>query len=495
MRGWLDHLQVLLAKRFGMLLIISGSIVIGALNALPHMQEALWQDEAATIVFHSTRGMLSPFLHYMAPNNHIAFSSMLAAWIALFPDGIDIFSLRLLPLLLFLGAIPVTYFAALRLGGPLCAVVSSISFSISPVTANFATQLRGYGPSWIFMSALLLCGANSFAARGARMWRLGYAFACFGAVALLPTNFYFSNLAAVALTAYHLACGTRIDRSTMRGYAVILIVPAISLILAYGSVWNELMSFRHVGFSNWNLTGLARDWLHGIWASFGWLSVLTGAGIAVGLYATIQAFYSRKPEIAPEFLAAIILIVGFGFAVASIPTVPFPRSLVPYLPLWLIAMSMLVSHGLTSLRQGGRGLAFGIGAAAFLLPSWAAPPVASCRNSAGSGDPFEYTLCHQYFRDHYYPSRVLDVWASLQHDDIPIVSDFEGFRALQILGSRAKVYEYRNFQPSDLMAPIFVAHGRPEMERMAGYLGLRSKSYVLIADTGYFKVYGAVAPP
>src|SRR5437868_3994125 len=79
----------LLERRAWQLAITLAVVVIGLLNALPHLHEAIWQDEAATLEFHASHGFLHPFVHYGTPNNHIAFSAMLAAWRSLLADPLD----------------------------------------------------------------------------------------------------------------------------------------------------------------------------------------------------------------------------------------------------------------------------------------------------------------------------------------------------------------------------------------------------------------------
>ena len=495
MKQWMDTFDALLTKPIVKLLVVFAMLMVGFFNALPHMHEAIWQDEAATLFFHASRGIVAPFLHYMSPNNHIAFSSMLAAWMKLFPGGLDVFTLRLLPTLLFLAAIPITFFAALRLGGPLCALLATLAFSLSAVTANFATQLRGYGPSWLFLSMLLLTGLHIFANKRSLRWKIGYSLCCFVAVALLPTNVFFACAMAFSLAIYHLGSGVKADRSNAAGYVLLLVAPAASLVLAYGLVWKELMSFKDVGFSTWQLSGLASEWLSGTWASFGWLLLFVGGGLAVGIKELGRSIGAKKLLAPPEFVFAVLLIITFGIAVAAIPQVPFPRTLVPFLPIWLITLASIMSFGVRALATKGAFVTFGVGALLFLAPAWAAPSISDCRNFRPSTDAFEYGLCHQYFRARYFPVRVLNAWAELTPTGLPIVSDFEGYFALQALRSGAQIYEYRNFQLSGHLPPLIVANGREQLKKICNHLGLDPSSYALVADTGYFKLYGPAKAP
>ena len=107
----LARLETRLGSAPARLLAVLASLLVALAFAYPHLREAIWQDEAATLSFHASRGVLDPFLNYLSPNSHIGFTSLLAAWMKLFPQGLDVFSLRLLPLLLYLAAIPVTFAA------------------------------------------------------------------------------------------------------------------------------------------------------------------------------------------------------------------------------------------------------------------------------------------------------------------------------------------------------------------------------------------------
>ena len=487
LESWLNR-----PLHMGLLLLLL--IAIGLINALPHMSEAIWQDEAATLFFHVSRGIVDPFQHYMSANSHIGFTSMLAAWLEFFPSGAGIIELRLLPLALFLAAIPVVYFAARRIGGAACAIISSLAFSASAVTSNFATQLRGYGPSWIFFSSLLLCATNIFSRQHSVAWRLGYVGSCLLAVSILPTNVFFAALTAAATCVYHWADGVRFDRKSAPGYLLLLLSPGAALLVAYSAVWAELMSYRNIGFSTWTMAGLLENWLLGTWASFGLIVILAAAGLLFGLRDTLRSALDKK-QVSPNLLLAFGLVTGLAPAIWVIPSLPFPRTLVPYFPVWVIALSYLALYGLRVIMQQRSSGSLAYAFTFFLLPAWAFSPLAGCRSDSGARGAFDYDLCYQYFRDDYHPARILDAWATTEPRGLPIVTDFEGYFALKVLQSPADVSEYRNYQPFGKPAPLLVAHGKPELDRMATQLGLSPSAYVLIVDTGYFKMYGPAAPP
>ncbi|MEO8161568.1 MAG: hypothetical protein ABI588_09120, partial [Arenimonas sp.] len=212
---------------------VKGALVVLALlllealawaNASAHLGDPIWQDEAATLLNFATKGWLGPFLQYRTPNNHILFSAMMGAWLRLFPSGVDLQTLRALPFGLFLAAVPATFFATRRFSGTVGALIASTLFASSAVSANFAAQLRGYAPSWVFFSLLLWCASNVAAPRRVA-WRAGYVGCCVAVTALLPSSFFQAFAVGVAASAFLLVSqGWRGD-GTRAGVLVLLVGP------------------------------------------------------------------------------------------------------------------------------------------------------------------------------------------------------------------------------------------------------------------------------
>jgi hypothetical protein len=246
-------------------------------------------------------------------------------------------------------------------------------------------------------------------------------------------------------------------------------------------------------FSAWTRQGLVTEWLRGSLANFKWLFPIAGAGAAIGVVELVQAARAKR-RIEPSVLLAILLVCGLLASVIVMLNPPFPRTLVPILPVWICALALLTLHGVRAvLRRQNLAVAL-IGAALGAVIVFASPAGERCKGSAGSGDKFDYDLCHQYFRDAYHPEQVLDFWASLP-ERLPIVSDFEGFHAIRILNSPAQVFEYRYYPAKPAHRPLIVAHGSKDMFKMSTALGLDPATYSLAADTGYFKVYRYSALP
>jgi hypothetical protein len=479
----------------GRLLLTAGlslAIAIGAGNALPHMGEAIWQDEAVTLMFYSAQGIAFPFLHYGLPNNHIGFSAMLAAWMALFADGVGIGTLRLLPLLLFLLAIPATFVGGARLAGAGVGIMAALLFASSAVAGNFATQLRGYGPSWLFLLLALIFALPPIGAdrRGLRL--AAYALATLATVAILPTNLVFAMVVAVAASLVRLASPPEDSRRLIAQLACLVLTPPACLLIAHAGALDALFRLGGVSISPWSGAGLLVEWWRATLWDIRWIAPLAGAGLLLG------AWEWRDPSLAPRernaWLVSFALVVGFAAAIVLMPNPPFPRTLVPFLPVWFCALAYLGAHALRAAYVRRRRLALVLAFLAGSLPfAWS--DQAPCRGDPGRGGAFDYDLCHQYFRDDYQPELIIRAWAALDSPGLPIVAGYEGFYALRVLGSGAPVRSSRDFRSDPRQPPLIVAASRDEFTAIRAQVGAAGQNYALLADTGYFKVFAPVRRP
>jgi hypothetical protein len=487
--GIFATVESLLGRPSMRLVVIAATIAIAAFGAAPHLHEAIWQDEAATILNHVGLGVLHPFLHYNSPNNHKGFSAMLVAWVRLFPHGVDVENLRFLPFALFLSSIPIAYEASRRLGGNVAATLASALFATSAVATNFATQLRGYGPSWPFVSLALLSALGLCGDRHRRRWAIAYAGSCLCAIAILPTNVYACEVIGVAAAVGLLGLRVRHDAPSRQRAAWLVLIPPLCVAAAYALVWRQLVAMSQVGFSAWTRGEVASAWLRATLADTPWFLPLLGGSLAVVLLRTLR----RAPATpAPEqrLLVAGLLGLGLFAAMLAMPTAPFPRTLVPFLPVWYAALAAIACSGLSALGRWPRAWQpFVLGALVAAAPLALGRGPAACRGDAGNGGKFDYDLCHQYFRDNYRPEDVIAIWAGIGRPEVPIVSDFEGYLALSILNAPVRVFEYRHVPATVRQPPMIVAHGDADVREMTGLLGLDALQYHQAADTGYFKVY------
>ena len=52
--------------------------MLGTLRVLPGLSDAVWQDEAATLLLYANREFTYPFAVYPQPNNHMLFGGVLS---------------------------------------------------------------------------------------------------------------------------------------------------------------------------------------------------------------------------------------------------------------------------------------------------------------------------------------------------------------------------------------------------------------------------------
>jgi hypothetical protein len=471
-------------------LLVALLATVALLNGVPHLREPIWQDEAATLELYASQGLAHPFTHYTSPNNHMAFSAMLYLWQRVVPAADEAW-LRLLPLGMFVLTVPIVFASAKRMAGVGAAVLAALLFASAGVSGNFATQLRGYAPSWLFVSLCLLCALNVLATRRRWAWQGGYVAATLCAVGTVPTNVFLVQSVGVAVALVHLLDERNRTRAGWLAVGLLVLAPPLALLLAYARVWDELMHVSSLLGSGWTRVDLLRNWWHGTMSDFRWLLPVAVVAIALRLARRDPA---RRSSPAREWLLPSLLLAGLVVAVAIIPRAPFPRSLVPYLPAWYCGVAALATPLLRPLlRTPARTLGL-VALAALGLGLSSASATPTCRAQGGPGGKYEYDLCHQYFRDRYHPRLVIEAWAALRRPQVPIATNYEGYYALRAQRSRATIFEYRSPPKGSSTLPLVVAHDDAEMRRIRDSLGLQQVPYALEADTGWFKVYAPARP-
>lgn len=128
-------------------------MLIGVLLVLPRLFDAVWQDEAYTLLEFASHGFLYPFTDYHLPKNHVLLSALLSIWGV---PGDSIVALRSPFLLAFIVSMGLLAWAAKRMAGNIAALLAVAFFAFSTITENFALQLRGYGIPWLFVTMMVL---------------------------------------------------------------------------------------------------------------------------------------------------------------------------------------------------------------------------------------------------------------------------------------------------------------------------------------------------
>ena len=482
--------------------ILAAVVAIALYNAYPGLTDEIWQDEAFTLLRYASGGFWRPFTTYIEPNNHPLFSALLSLWLGVVGQNAGENLLRLLPLGFFLAAVPATFFAGRRLHGTACGLIAALQLAASTVSANHATQLRGYAVSWLPFALMLWCALNINSPQANR-WRLGYALSAVFAVAVLPSNLFFSLIVAAAVSVFHLASGMAWNRRNLIGTAILFGSPCFGL-LAYAAIWRDVIAAASVDWSGWNRRILFAQWVISTSAEFTIIPVLAMGGF---LFALLRALRPNvgQPSTAPYALFALVLPLGMLGLIAGLTQPPFPRTLVPILPVWYCLIGMLAAIAIERIWQRAPRHAVIALCASGLIAALATAYALRTQPCGGiaprSGEPEQWDLCYQYFRHDYHPARALAAIDRLQAiAPRPVVAHFEGWWPLvRLAQGRYSIMHYRmEFLPLRKMLgdrmplsfyPIIVANGDKQFRMMTSYLSLDASRYQLVDDGGHFKVY------
>lgn len=471
--------------------VILVSLCCGVFNVRHEFFNELWQDEAYTIVNFAGNSLNHVFLNYQLPNNHIWFSAALNLWRKILPDNADVIALRTLPFIFFLAAIPAVFFCGRKFAGSLAGASAALLFASSSVTGAFALQLRGYGPSWLvvtlaFFSALQLIGG------GLRRYFMLYAICCIAAVGLLPTNLFVLEILAIAVISGEVIRG----RSVSRIEAVVLLVGPVLGLVSYLAVWSDLAKASQHSWSPWSLSDLISHWAFATTQQFQWLVPI----FLICLASVVRLLFvddpGRRNATQKMLIVMIVAMAGLGLWLYAMPAKPFPRTLVPILPIWYIFIGSILAQGVFwfQVRFQRVGVALTIGL--LLIVSIRALSGEPCGQPVPHS-PGEATLCYQYYRDAYKPSQAAIVVNKLRAESKrPVVLGYEAMWALYVAnppvaGAMLFNGDYAKLRPylEEVDFPILVTEGRKQFEYIVEFLKLPINRYRLIADTGYFSVY------
>ncbi len=336
-------------------------LVAGVILAAADIANPIWYDEAYTLEQYATGQLSDAFTTYDAPNNHVLFSALLSLWKTwVVPGTPEIpYYLRPLPILLYAASVLVLTLAAWRMAGRRAALIAGLLFATSHVTLNYAAQLRGYGFSWLPVAgAIWLTWLD---ARRPRRWTLGGVVLLAGvAVGIVPTN----ALVIGILAAWRILLdGPRRPRAgRLVRYAVFLAAPlaALPVYLPNAAAFIETLRGHETAFT---ATGNAGEWWRATMIDLWWLWPVLAVGVALaGLRALRagEAAPDRTPE--PSAAAFHLLLASAVLPLLAwwaLPNVPYPRTLVPLLPVWFLAWGLLAADALQVLRaMTGRTTAF-----------------------------------------------------------------------------------------------------------------------------------------
>lgn len=458
------------------------------------MSDELWMDEALTLMEYAGNGWFYPLTHYNEPNNHVLFSILLSFWQGFLPADVDVQVLRLLPMAFFLPALVVVFFAGRRIGGGLCGTVAVLLFASSSVSANFATQLRGYAPSWLPFALVMLCAPRVFD-DPRRVWRGLYLAAAAIGVALLPSNLFLLLIVAGGFWAYHALKPAPRPAHFWRGLIWLAAAPFAGLI-AYVGIWRELLKASHESWGNWHGQALFGHWGFSTISDFTWLLPLLAVAVALLLWRILRRDGRGDMPLPPAMALVFVVPIGTLAWVVAMPVTPLPRTLVPLLPVWYVLVGILVAYFVNAWPARWRPLAAGGMVILVAGLSLNAPRNQPCGGAPPAIALHGLDLCHQFHRMDYHPARTLKALQELQSGQPPrlVMTEAEGRYALSAAArGTLTFFDYQQYADMGRLPgvplPLVVANGETQMELMVKTLGFDPARYALSADMGHFKIY------
>ena len=376
-------------------------IAAGCWLAAPHLSDEVWYDEAYTLEHFATGTPGHAFTRYTKPNNHVLFSAALSLWRSM---GTSPATLRALPLLLFLATLGVLVAATGRLAGPSVGVLAGVMFATAHVTQNFAVQLRGYGPSWLPVAVGLLA-LPRFLESGSRWWGGLYVAGASIGIGLVPTSLTVFAVFAVWATAV-----TPLPWRRFVGRLAVVWLAPLAGLLWYVAVWQTVLQKSQEQWTAQTWPNVFGHWLWATLIDFWWLAPLLLLGF-IGLARQALRARERGPA-SPRghvFLVSACVIEA-PLAYAFLPQTPFPRTLVPLLPLWYVVLAVLIMAGWRRVFRNKRRVSR-VAMAALIVGMFA---LAGLRETGGTGYASRnppgskpQDLYDQYYHRDFHPARAV----------------------------------------------------------------------------------------
>lgn len=500
-------------------------VLTGLVLAVPHLADQIWYDEAFTLNIFATGRLSDALTNYSAPNNHVVFSLLITVWRWLAGgESFSIFFLRLIPATAFLLSVAIVTRTATKLSGtPVAGMICGLLLATSHVALNFSLQIRGYSFSLLPVSLALFSAVQYFERPRWQPVIVYMTCACL-AVGTIPTNVI--PFAVLAVWLIGMSILNRVYRQTKHIVQVLLMIlsPATGIIW-YAAVFEDLLKHARGYPTNFTVQYVATHFLRASLGDFLWLAPL----FLVGLVITIS--HLRRPSFAPQpNKNAAFLLLGACLITPTVllcftASVPFPRTLVPFLPLWLTAIGLIASTVYPWAWNKYRTVA----QAALAIIIFTMILAGHHRENTGAGYDKRHTtddrpqnLYDLYYHHRFTPAKVIS-WLDTFSRRRPFVAitDHSDLMALDFylqaicpngLGGRGRVFVYyKTENPRPIhqalqqgIPLIFVTHQESNVQEMADRIGYSPKSKIhKLADFGFFKIFGfqsfpeapAVPPP
>lgn len=453
-------------------------MLVGVGVVLPHLFDAIWQDEAYTLLGFASRGFLYPFTDYHLPNNHVLLSAMLSL---LWSPGESVIAMRLPFLLAFIASMGLLVAIARKIAGEMVAVLTVIFFSFGTVASNFALQLRGYGISWLFVS-LMIWALLAWIEHGQA--RFGFIYGLAGAIllAIVPTNL----LTCLVIMSWGavLICQQSIAlRDKMQRLLTLCGLPLLGL-SAYIAIWPQVLAASGRAFSDWTKAGAYAEFYLSYLSDFLVVLPIVLLGVIAGRNCNGNAYR-------PGWLMACVILVPIMF-LAVLKNPPFPRNFVPLIPLISLSLAIFTAKGL-SVLQARRWIQplpavvlIGIVILVMKFVGWDCRKVAKLDSVSN--------ICSTYYQHNYRPESVA-AFLTAHPDNASgvVLADFEGLFALMFLnanlGLGLDLAYYKTYQPGNISEMPWIVLGGNPATSLAIKMNASEVIYEVKFDSGYFKVY------
>jgi hypothetical protein len=283
----------------------------------------LWFDEALTVMdFAMQPDIADIYWRYNIPNNHIVYNIFLRFWIELCGAIPYVISLRLFSIL--------TAFAALVLimkqwKKRFCretAVIACFCLVVSLPFAIYATALRGYILSFLLIIIALeiaFCYRDS----GKLIHLVSFFLLAFLAAGIMPTNLIaFAAIYILVLPSFKIK-EIISDKTLLLG-----IIPLAAFFVFYIPIFGKLMK----------ALSLSEGWGSGISAATHFYSAFLLSFLPLLVLALIGTFFSKeKPGTALKIQIALIFLIPLVIFLVKSPA-PFPRAFFCLWPIWIFIL-------------------------------------------------------------------------------------------------------------------------------------------------------------
>lgn len=322
-------------KRFYEFILRRGSVLLlllAGIGFFRYLFRDLWFDECLT--FELVQFCQSPgevYRSYYIPNNHIIFSILFQTWADLWIgtiDNVPVLLFRFLPVIAGFLTVILLYRILRRTAGRFSAWLGTALFLLAPPFLIYATGIRGYGLSVLFVLAGYIAARNWMGKGRKRDCALWFLWAFLG-MGTTPTN-----LAAFTAIAILSAPALWCPGKRMR-WSLLFLIPFAAGLLFYLPIWDKLLACMKLG-EGWNSR---------------WTALWDLYAPALLMFLPMAAFLRkdrvrRAPRYAITFLLTLLMPLGV-YLIFPVP--PFPRVFLPLLAVWVIPLTHFAAP---ALRKG-----------------------------------------------------------------------------------------------------------------------------------------------